>query len=186
MWQLVKLGIVFLIFSTCAGSDSDSELETSGPFFDMKAYFQLQIDSLNATGTSIEKTITLNGETERHQMNDIDFAKELRLFQQSDINRPAWVDKYTTESYLMPGSSQQLTVYTATDSTLSVQTLTTVAEPSGEIKSVAVRRKTGSVLSQGTQNLRYQPASGYQITSKQSAKVGGEIDTQIEVTFIPE
>ncbi|MEO0625703.1 MAG: hypothetical protein AAFY36_07855 [Bacteroidota bacterium] len=186
MYQLIKLSIVAFLFSTCAGGDPISEGEDSGPFFNMTSYFQQQIDSLNALGISIDKTILLNGRTERHQLDDIDFAQELKLFQQSDINRPAWVDKYTAESYVLPNSNHQLTVYTATDSTLNVQSLSTVKEPSGEVKSIAVRRRTGSVLSKGTQNLVYEPQIGYQIKSSQSAKVGGEIDTEIKVSFVQE
>ncbi|MEM6395986.1 MAG: hypothetical protein AAF741_06535 [Bacteroidota bacterium] len=179
-----KLAIPILavfFFSTCAGSDPAGNRDFQGPFFDLEGYMQGQIDSLQALNPEVRKTIELNSEIETHQLDNLNFKQELKLFQQADINKPAWIDKYEIEERRENDAVR--TYYNATDTTLAVQQMM-VDQIGKKVAMVFIDRQTGSFLSQGSQTLVYRPTEGYEIATSQSSKVGGEIEGLVVVKFL--
>src|SRR5687768_7668639 len=67
-------------------------------YFDLKAYFKADSGRLSKLNKPILKTVTHNGVTERKEVKIDDWARELSLFSQSDINKPAWRDSYTIKT----------------------------------------------------------------------------------------
>lgn len=173
------LGFSFLV--GCSSSGSTNTEGPKGPYFDLSGYMQQEIEQLQATGTVLEKTITLNGTAESQTLSDINYEQELSLFRNADINKPAWVDKYKTATN--EGDLGQLTTtYTSLDSNLITQQLS-IVQIGDEVRSISISRKTGSVLSSGQQELLYLPGQGYRINSSQLARVGGNLTSTIEGRF---
>lgn len=181
MKNLIWSILAVFLFSTCAGGDPAGNGNFEGPFFDLEAYMQGQIDSLQALNPEVRNTIELNDEVETHQLTDLNFEQELKLFQQADINKPAWVDKYEIEERRENDAVR--TYYNATDTTLAVQQMM-VDQIGKKVAIVFIDRQTGSFLSQGSQTLVYRPTEGYEIATSQSSKVGGEIEGLVVVKFL--
>jgi hypothetical protein len=150
------------------------------PFFDLKGYIDTEVERLATEVPRADKQITFNGQTESHDTMALDYADELAIFRNSDINRPAWLEKYTVDSIRASG---QLTVdYLALDTSLAVRKLR-VVEAAESVVRIEIDRQTGTVLSDGRQHLRYEPAVGYLIDSYQDRRFGESLDTRIEVRF---
>ena len=64
-------------------------------YYDLKGFIENQIVYLNESKPKVEKTLNLNGKKEVQSEAAIDWKKELELFAQADINKPAYRNSYT-------------------------------------------------------------------------------------------
>lgn len=179
LYVMLRL-LPLLLFIAACGSDVPDEEGREKAFFDLAAYFDAQIDSLQRAQPTVQKTVILNGKEETKELTDLDFAADLRMFRESDINKPDWVDKYTTER--TDEGRMVMTVYTAVDTSLQTRELaiSTVAEVPEQI---TIRRKTGTVLSDGNHLLEYRPDYGYRMRTLQTNRFGKDLDAMIAVEW---
>src|SRR5476649_2853026 len=91
--------------------------ETGGTltYFDLKGYFKADAAKLTAHNKPVLKTVVHNTITESKKISIDNWDRELSLFSNSDINKPAWKD-----SYAMQNTANAL-IYTAKDSTLETK-----------------------------------------------------------------
>jgi len=94
----MRLCIVFslvlvLILSACQEVTTPAENNQVNIFFDLKDFFQKEITSLEKIN-SFKKTVSINGVSEEKELAKLNLDNELSIFIASDINRPAWSDKY--------------------------------------------------------------------------------------------
>ena len=151
------------------------------PFFDLAEYVDAEVERLNGEPRLVTKTVTLNGRTETRELTDLDFAGDLRLFREANINRPAWADKYEVQTKEL-SAGHRVTTYVARDSSLTTQRLI-VEEDRGVPVEVRITRKTGTVLSDGRGELTYVPRSGYTVRTVQDYRFGDDVDSEIRVTW---
>ncbi len=174
-----RLLIPLLLLTACYADELRQEMEQE-PFFDLSGYIDAQVDSLQRLRPTVEKTIVLNGTSETKRLTDINFATDLRVLREADINKPAWLDKYRVDTRREGAAT--VTVYTATDTTMQTRVLTVTRE-GGIPTDVEVSRKTGTVLSQGAHTLTYRPASGYRLQTMQVNRFGDDLDADIRVSW---
>ena len=120
-----RLLVLFLLLTGCYAEEVQQDMQRE-PFFDLAGYMQAQIDSLTALQPTVRKTVILNGTEETKELTDLRFATDLRMFREADINKPAWLDKYTVTTE-EAGGGAQVQRYAATDS--SMQTPATRRHP---------------------------------------------------------
>lgn len=180
MQRLFLLPALLLLFAACTPEQPAGDLDTS-PFYDLSGYISGEAERLETAHTRVAKTITLNGQTETKTLDSINFSNDLRLFREADINKPAWVDKYTTQEKTLSGS-HKLTTYVALDSSLIVRRLM-VEEDQGVTTKIEIDRKTGTVLSNGMHHLVYEPATGYHVQTSQQNRFGKDVEALIEVKW---
>jgi len=180
MQKMLSLFTLLLLCTSC-GSDGATEETELKPFFDLRSYMAAEIERLEGRPFSVEKSITLNGTTETQELTDLNYANDLRVFREADINRNAWFDKYTEQSKDFSGS-HRITTYLAQDSSLQTRELT-IEEDQGVVTRIDIKRKTGTVLSDGVHWLVYQPARGYSVKTTQTNRFGKDVDGLIEVSW---
>ncbi|MGB3801098.1 MAG: hypothetical protein WA952_14875 [Lewinella sp.] len=168
-----------LLLSSCFADELEEDMNRD-PFFDLATYIDQQVDSLQRVGTTVTKTITLNGSTESKELSDLAFGSDLRVFRESDINKPAWLDKYDTQQNETDGLLTR--TYSAMDSSMQTRQLTVISRD-GEPVSIEIIRKTGTVLSDGWHRLVYDPSSGYQLRTLQHNTFGDDLDADIRVSW---
>lgn len=181
MQRLLLLMVLPCLFAACAPEATAGELDTS-PFFDLADYITTETERLTNDKVRVEKTITLNGTTETKELDAINFANDLRLFREADINKPAWLDKYETQTETLSGS-HKITTYLAKDSSLIVRRLM-IEEDVGVTTKIEIDRKTGTVLSDGKHQLVYDPSRGYSVTTQQVNRFGDDVNAVIEVEWL--
>lgn len=150
------------------------------PFFDLQAFIDAEVERLESDVPRADKSVTFNEETESHEAMELNYEDELAIFRNADINRPAWLEKYSIDS-TREGSRVRVE-YVALDTTLAVRSMR-VIEEGEQVVQIEVENQTGTVLSDGRQLLRYEPATGYLIDSYQDRRFGESLDTRIEVSF---
>jgi hypothetical protein len=199
-----KLYIIFLllIFSNCK-EGAPQYLGNTTPLFDLKGFLDNEIATHLKDVKTVKKTVTVNGKTETKEVAIKDWKEELKPFFDSDINRPAWMDKYSIlnldqfKNYDTVFFKRQ---FNAIDKNLKTQRIEiwfevalkvrvdkstdkidTIAQM-GYPSQVSVFNTGNSAINKSYQLLSYNQ-SGYTIISKQKLIGSNEDKVKIEVFF---
>ncbi|MEO6685430.1 MAG: hypothetical protein ABIN24_05670 [Dyadobacter sp.] len=65
-------------------------------YYDLKGFVDSQISVLNKEKPEVVKTMSVSGKNETRTSREMDWKKELELFIQADINKPAYSKSYST------------------------------------------------------------------------------------------
>jgi hypothetical protein len=207
-----KLYIIFLllIFSNCKNETPSREdgmqaqnSKNTTPLFDLKGFLDNEIATHLKDIKKVKKTVTVNGKTETKEVEIKDWKEELKPFFDSDINRPAWMDKYNTlnldkfENYDTVFFKRQ---FNAIDKNLKTQRIEIAFEVALKIRvdkstnkidtfaqmgypsQVSVFNIGNSAINKSNQLLSYD-GNGYTIISKQKLIGTNEDKVKIEVFF---
>ncbi len=180
MQRLLTLVLLPFLLLACTTEEESRSVENT-PFFDLRGFISAETERLSTAKTKVEKTIHLNGKTETKEIEGMNFANDLRLFREADINKPAWFDKYETQEKAL-SAGHVLTSYLATDSSLIVRRLM-VEKDQGATTKIEIERHTGTVLSDGRHLLTYEPARGYDVVTNQKNKFGEDVVAKISVRW---
>lgn len=80
-----------------AACSPPQQVKQTNAYFDLKGFLARQITTLNAQKPLVSKTVLVGEQPETHQTRQVDWVKELELFEQADLNKPAYVSSYFTE-----------------------------------------------------------------------------------------
>jgi hypothetical protein len=89
--------ILLLLLLISAGCSSDSSVESQF-YYDVKGLITKQIQLLSAQEKPLNKTVTVNAEVANTVLKDIQWNKELELFNQADINKSAYQKSYWADT----------------------------------------------------------------------------------------
>ena len=171
--------LLIAVGSSCAPTPAAEQLPGDA-FFDLSGYIDAQVDSLQALQPTVTKTIVLNGTEETKELTNLDFGADLRVFREADINKPAYRDKYRVERH--DEGRMLITIYTATDSSMQTRELA-ISTVRGTPEQITIRRKTGTVLSDGNHLLEYRPDYGYRMRTVQVNRFGDDLNASIAVEW---
>lgn len=115
---------------------------------------------------SLSKILSLNGETDTLYLVQPDFESELDVFIKSDINRPAFSDKYSVDSIFSSGKLYKIT-YTAKIDKVKTRKLRVQFDGQNKVVLVDIRLINGSPINKNVQHLIYRPNLGYIIKDEQ-------------------
>ena len=107
--------ILFLfIFSSCT---NPAKQDQPNVYYDVLGFVKQQIADLSAQKPLVKKAIGINEARSNQNTHDINWSRELALFTQADINKPALRNSYQitrpdslTYQYTLKNSDDQLTV----------------------------------------------------------------------------
>ncbi|TZF83062.1 hypothetical protein FW774_12215 [Pedobacter sp. BS3] len=145
-------------------------------YFSLKDYFDKEVTRLNAANPLVTKSVLRNEEAEQKELHIRNWATELELFSQSDINKPAWRGEYRVDS-----ADHQVT-YTALNDDLSTRKVI-ISRNSGKITHISIRNVVKNLLYSSNETLDYYPDSLYSIQKEQDVRVIGEGRYQITGRF---
>ncbi|MCF2445577.1 hypothetical protein L0657_16555 [Dyadobacter sp. CY345] len=90
------------------GCDQSQEKSTEKKvYYDLKGFIETKISSLSKQKPTVDKTMSVSGKNESRSTRQIDWKKEMELFVQADINKPAY-----SKSYAISKPDSLTTVYT--------------------------------------------------------------------------
>lgn len=135
-----------------------------------------------ATKKSITKTAIYNGKEETKTIENPDLSNELLIFSNTDINRTAWLDKYSVDSTFNEQQKLVAIDYVALDEKLKTKSLR-VEFTNNVVSLIEIVSAGNSAISQTENNLTYSPTKGYSIKSKQDVKFVSKNDINIQVVF---
>jgi len=172
--QLISLSIIFALFFFsvgCASDSSQAAKEAPKTFFDIKGYFDQEINALKSSAYKLEKKAKIDDKEETKNIEKPDWDNELKILQESDINKTAWIDKYKTEE-----SGTNL-IYTTEDETLKTKRIQIDFNKAGSksfdnVTSILIINNTENVLYNSSEFLTYTPKSSITIIRNQQIKSG--------------
>lgn len=174
--------IFFLAFLLSCQSGTKPGRKAEKSFFDLKAYFESETQRL-ANGNKAKKIVAVGDKKEEQVLDSINYRQELGIFSASDINRPAWSDKYKTDSIFNDEKELVRLDYTAANEKLKTRKISIGFERQ-TVASVFIENNTASAIASSRQLLTYRPTVGYTIESHQDAALTDDQFFSIEVQFL--
>ena len=107
----------FLLSPVLAGCDNPVQQNQPNVYYDVAGFVQNQTKALSDAKPLVSKQVQINNDKSQHKTSDIDWTRELELFLQADINKPALRNSYqitrpdsTTYQYTLKPTEERLTV----------------------------------------------------------------------------
>jgi hypothetical protein len=122
------LSVAFLfVLLSCDGNIPEDASVNEKAFYDVKGFIECQIVVLEKERPEVSKKVSMGNEHNALQTKDMDWEKELGLFIQADINKPAFKQSYSVSR---PDSSTYVYVSKEGDR-LAVRNLKIVVDSTG-------------------------------------------------------
>ena len=173
-WEGIALArafaFLFVICSILLMPSCKPDIKETGAtakYFDLKEYFKSDLARLNKIPQPILKTVTHNGVTESKKVKIDNWERELSLFSESDINKPAWRDSYTIQQ------TDHTLIYMAMDPKLKTREIIVNKKPDGGVLYIAIYNYTKNLLYSTQEKLTYVPDSIYKIEKTQHVRLLG-------------
>ncbi|MEO1517768.1 MAG: hypothetical protein AAFV95_22285 [Bacteroidota bacterium] len=176
---LIAIVACLLLVTSCQ-VDYDKALPQEKYFFDLKAFFQGEKQRLKQIPAFV-KTTTINQQSETHELDNLSLDEELQIFENSDINRVSWLDKYEVDSLLTDGTLTSIH-YKALTPKLKTQDIQ-IRYDNQQVSEIQIQNFSSSNILSASQKLIYRPASGYSIQSLQKMLLSEEKEIMVEVEF---
>jgi len=113
--------VCLLIILTTSSCTDSAQQNQPNVYYDVLSFVKHQIDDLAAQKPLVKKTVSINQRHTEQQTNDVNWSRELELFTQVDINKPALRNSYQivqpdslTYRYTLKKSEERLTVRSLT------------------------------------------------------------------------
>ncbi|HYK76271.1 MAG TPA: hypothetical protein VEV16_04785 [Daejeonella sp.] len=158
------LFLISIIFYSCTAPS----VKPAASYIDLKSFFQSEAQRLSKLNKPVEKTVSRNQVSQTKKLTGIDWANELTLFTESDINKPAWRDSYKTIH--KPGEL----IYLALDSNLRTRKIRIKENENGRIQEVEILNYTKNQLYSSKEHLIYITDSLYRIDKQQHVLLLGD------------
>lgn len=145
---------LLLLLAACS---QPQQAKRTSVYFDLKGFLDQQIAALNAQNPLVSKTALVSGQPETHQTRQVDWVKELELFEQADLNKPAYVNSYFTEEISKTTTTYRL----KSDEDLPVQYLEVIKdEKTGQPLKVKATLRTKNYLYESERTLSLTARNG--------------------------
>ena len=179
---MYKYLILLFFLVSCQTKENTQKNAVIKPFYDIKGFFNGEIKRLTEGGMTIQKTVSVNGKKETQVIEKPNFEEEFKMFIASDINRPAWMDKYFVKETPV-GNHGFKYEYWLKDKNLRTKKII-VDEMYGNVnKTIEILNSDKSVVTETEAQLFYDINRGFRISTLQ--KLMGSVDSvSIEVVFL--
>ena len=113
-----------------AGPNSAQEATRRPLYFDVKRFLDAQTQELTRRKPAVEKRVMLRGgQMETTRVPNVEWDKELQIFYQTDINKPALRDAYLIDSVVQEDGRLRRTYQRKPDVENAVERLTVISAP---------------------------------------------------------
>ncbi len=177
---LIVIGLSFFI-NACQNTPPQYKNGKTA-FFDIKGYFKTEIERLKKDVKKVKKTVTLNGKSEEQILENVNFEEELAPFIASDINRPAWSDKYMVKNTPL-GNHGSISEYYALKDDLKTRSVV-VNDPMSMVDvTINIVNAAKTIATNSETRLSYDNHKGYTISTIQ-ALIGSSDTVKVNVIFL--
>ena len=175
MRKILAFTLLVLSLAACQQKEiSNKQIE----YVDLQGFFSAEANRLNGQKPTFTKTVCINGKKESKVLNNtIDWEKELSVFKEADINKPAFKGMYQIS--MLPNK----TIYTTLSKNASVKRIEIDFGNTKKPVGIRIFQLTKNMIYQSTDTLSYYPDSIYSIHKKQEVRVLGTTVYTIEVKF---
>ncbi len=168
------------LFSCGENSSPENARKGEQLFFDLRGYFDKEAQRLK--GRTVKKAASIDGRREEQIQDSLDFARELKIFSENDINRPAWSDSYQIDSTFNGQGELVQISYTANSEKLKTRKIQ-IDFADQAVSKIYIESGTSSAVADTKQKLVYDPSGGYSIERFQQVALTDGNTFLVEVEF---
>lgn len=173
--------LVAFFLASCAQEPSAKAAIGTKKFFDLKSYFEGEVQRLHSKGGA-KKLVMTGSKQEEQVLDSIDFKRELGIFSDSDINRPAWSDNYVADTIFNARKQVVRLLIKATDKDLKTRKVE-IDFIDNLVSKILIENSTVSSIANSSQVLIYEPSQGYSIESHQKVAMADDQIFKVVVRF---
>lgn len=160
----------FIVFTASCKPEIQKNKNT---YFNISAYFNGKAKDYAKANFKVLKTVSRNGDAETKTLDITNWANELSVFSESDINKPSWKNSYKTTV------SGDLTIYKALEPDLKTREII-IKKHQNKLIYLMIFNVVTNKLFQTKEKLMFYPDSLYSIRRKQYVRFLGTNDYLIE------
>jgi hypothetical protein len=171
---LLAGGILLLLLGCDSGTDERQK--SASLYFDLKGYFEKEVNRLTKASPVVRKTVGINGSYETKTLKIADWKRELSSISNADINKASWRGAFRIIR------SENKVTYRSDDRKVPVKELCVFYRgniPSGFL----VLIRNSNALYTSSDSLTYYPGSLYRIKKNQQIKLLSKKNYEITVKF---
>jgi len=171
---------LFIVLNSCQSSTENSS--NNGSYVSLIKFFEEEKIILTKKNNLIEKSIVKDGNKETKKMSNINWEKELEIFKDCDINKPAWRNLYHQEKEVL--DKKQLIRYTSLDDKLTIKNIVIEYDSTNKISEIQINKSTKNNLYSSNEELIYNRKNGYSIKRDQKVVLLGNSNLFIKALFL--
>ena len=175
------LFLIFIVVMAAGCEDREAKYEIN-QFFSLKDFFENEIERLKVGDIRLEKTAFIGEKKETVILDSVYWPGELRLFIDSDINKPAFITEYDTSSESTP-DGKEIKIYKAKRDDLDTQLLRVIFSE-GKVELIEIVLNDENMVYDSERKLIYIPDNGYRIEAQQEVMFSDPERFKIEAKFI--
>ncbi|NII83975.1 MULTISPECIES: hypothetical protein [unclassified Pedobacter] len=156
--------LVFALALFSCNQRKEAEANTGLRYFDIKGYFGKEILRLQKLNPIVNKTVSVNGAAESKTSKIADWAKELAIFVNADINKISWKGSFKTKE------QNGVDIYTSDHKKIPIKkvSITWKGQKAGKIEIIIDNK---NILYRSQDTLTYYPDSLYTIKKQQKIRL---------------
>jgi len=175
----------FLLF--CLAGCKNTNVRTTGQaveLFDLKPIVEQDIELNKINHIKQKKIIRINHKQDIIQTKNVDWAKDLQVLLNSDINKKDWQDKFTVQTTDQSDSTEVIK-YLSVSNKIPVKNMTVLRNKNNQtVQEIYIEKIIQSGLFSNEQMITYKPATYLKIKSVQKAVFIKDFVSEIEIYFI--
>lgn len=149
-------------------------------FFNVSQYFSQESSRLIASNTQVAKAVSFGKNTEKIPAALFD-STEFQIFIQSDINRNAWLDKFSVDTF--QSNAGYVVTYNRLSNTIPVKQLAVEFSKADEVTGVKIETKRNSLLYKSEQVMSYVPNVSYAVKGWQKTLMMHKTEFEVNGYF---
>ncbi len=145
---------IVLLLTGC----NPKSLDSPKRYFDLAQFAKAEAQRLEKQHLLVTIKVSEGNKSESQTRTNINWEEQLKFLADADINRPAWVDKYTVDTMVL--DKNQILTYLATEANLTVRKIVLTFSPeTKECVGITLEKSTENFLYSSWQKVYYTPGS---------------------------
>ena len=170
--------ITTLILSSC----NDETIKVASPeYYNLSAFFHQEAKALTIANMKLDKQIIKDSIKEKKSFGKINWLNELSPFIECDINKPAWIKSYQTDT-ILTNAGMKIT-YKAIEEKLPVQTIE-LSFSKNKITDISIHKVRHNFYYQSEDLYSYHVQKGYEISGSQNVRLLDKTYYQIIALYL--
>ena len=173
--------ILVILLTSCGEENINSEHKQ---YYDIAYFFKQESVALQKNKMKIVKQIIKDGAKDLKTFDNINWQKELKPFADCDINKPAWINSYLTDTITLKNGGITIT-YTAKEEKLPVRRIKISFTNENLIEDIVIRKERHNFYYRSDDWFVYRAMKGFEIKGSQKVHFLDETIYEISAIFIP-
>lgn len=180
-WRVPLLLLLLSLNLFITSCKKENQSTDSGTYFSVRNFFTAEATRLAKLPILLNKTALSNQDSSNQRIEKVNWKKELTLFTESDINKPAWKQLFKIDS-LRSADGLKLS-YRSIEASIPVKQILLTFK-AGKLEKISAEKETNNFVFKSTEEWSYIPDSGYVLNVNQKVLWFFQNNYEVRGSFI--